>query len=64
MAHFGKKNSFFYIYLFYWFDQKKLFKTNPNIPQDLSLFKHDKKNKLSEYFCARFWDSHFFLLKR
>ena len=40
---------------------KKVVKTNPNFPQDLTLFKLVKKNKLSEYFCAPFWDSHFWL---
>ena len=60
MAHFGKKKKFVNIYPFYWLDQKKLFKSNTNIPQNLSLFKHDKKNKLSEYLSSRFWDSHFF----
>ena len=30
----------------------------------MPLFKYVKKNKLSEYFSAPFWDSHFFCLKR
>ena len=30
----------------------------------ISPFKHGKKNKLSEYYNARFWDSHFFWLNR
>ena len=34
------------------------------MPQDLPLFKLGKKNKLSEFFSARFWDSQFFWLKR
>ena len=38
--------------------------TNPNFSQDLPLFKHGKKNKLSEYFSAPIWDSNFFWLKR
>ena len=33
--------------------------TNPNFTQDFTLFKHGKNNKLSEYFSARFCDSHF-----
>ena len=41
---------------FDWFDQKQLF-TNPNFPHDFPLFKIVKKNKLSEYFSAPFWDS-------
>ena len=34
-------------------------KTNPNFALDFPLFKLVKKNKLSEYFCTPFWDSHF-----
>ena len=37
--------------------------TNQKFPQDFPLFKHVKKNKLSEYFSAPLWDSLFFLLK-
>ncbi len=38
---------------------KKFVLTNPNITKNLLLFKHGKKNKLSEYISGRFWDSHF-----
>ena len=27
-------------------------------------FKHGKKKKISAYFCARFWDSHFYLKRK
>ena len=54
-----RKTSFFKYILHFTGLIKKSFKTNPNFPQDFPLFKHVKKNKLSEYFCALFWDSHF-----
>ena len=54
---FCREKQFLLIFIpFYWFNQKKLFKTNPNFPQDMPLFKHSEKNKLSDYI----WDSHFF----
>ena len=37
---------------------KQVVKRYPNFPQDWPLFKLVKKNKLSEYFCATFWDTH------
>ena len=45
---------------FYWFDQKELFKQIQIFP-GFAPFKHGKKNKLSEYFSARFCDSHFYV---
>ena len=46
---FCREKQFLLILLpFYWFDQKQLFK------QINILFKHAKKNKLSEYFSAPF----------
>ena len=39
-------------------------KNKLNFPQDLPLFKHAKENKLSEYFSACFWDSHFMSKKK
>ena len=54
----GEKQFLLIFVPFYWFDQKKFFFLNPNISQDLPLFKHGKKNKLSEYICVRFWDRH------
>ena len=41
---------------FYWFDQKKL---KSKYSKDFPLFKHVKKNKLSEFLCTHFWDSQF-----
>ena len=49
---------------FYCFVQKGLFTTNPNFPLDLLLFKLFEKNKLTDYFCAPFWDSHLLTKKR
>ena len=40
--------------MFYCFEQKVFFTTNPNFPHDLLLFKIVEKNKLSEYFYAPF----------
>ena len=59
----GRKTVFVNIYplLLVW--SKTFVLTNPNLSQDFTLFKHGKKNKLFEYFSARFWDSHFFDLK-
>ena len=33
-------------------------------PSGFAPFKYGKKNKLSEYFSARFWDSHFYVQKK
>ena len=54
---FGGKNSFTGLI-------KKVVWTNPNFPLDSPLFKLFMKNKLSEYFCASFWDKSYFWLKR
>ena len=43
---------------------KKVVQTNPNFPQDLLRIKYGKKNKLAEYFSARFCDSHFNVKRR
>ena len=48
---------------FYLLDQKKLFKKIQIFFQDLPLSKYGKEKKISEYFSAPFWDSHFFWLK-
>ena len=55
----GEKKFLLIFIPFYWFDQKQFFKLI-QISSGFSPFKHGKKNKLSEYFSARFWDSHFF----
>ncbi len=44
---------------FDWFDQKQLYKLIQIFHSFFFLFKHGKKSKLSEFFSARFWDSHF-----
>ena len=46
---------------FYWFDQKKV---KSKYSKDFPLFKHVKKNKLSEFLCAHFWESLFGQKKR
>ena len=50
----GEKQFLLIFVPFYWFDQKQLFK-------QIQIFcnKLVKKNKLSEYLCASFRDSHF-----
>ena len=48
---------------FYWFNQKHFFKLI-QISSGFSPFKHGKKNRLSEYFSARFWDSQILTKKR
>ena len=55
----GEKQFLLIIVLFYCFEQKGLFTTNPNFPLDFPLFKLVEKNKLSLYFWASFWASHF-----
>ena len=57
-----RKTVIFYICIVFCFEQKGLFTTNPNFPQDLLLFKLVEENKLSDYFWSYFWDR-FFLLK-
>ena len=54
MAHFVLKNSFFNIYPLLPVCLKKLFKQIQIFPQDFPIFKNVKKNRLSEYFSARF----------
>ena len=46
----GEKQFFFIFVQFYCFEQKRLFRTNPNFPPDLLLFKCVEKNNLSDYF--------------
>ena len=54
-----EENLFFLIFVpFYWFDQKRLLQIQ--IFLRIYLFKCVKINKLSEYFSAPFWESHFF----
>ena len=36
---------------------------NSKFSSGFATFKHDQKNKLSEYFSPRFWDSHFYVQK-
>ena len=48
---------------FYWFDQKSCLNKS-KFSTGVAPFKHGKKNKLSEYFSARFWDSHFMHKKK
>ena len=48
----GEKQFLLIFICFYWFDQ--------NFLQDLPLIKYGKKNNLSEYFSARFYNSHFY----
>ena len=57
----GRKTFLLIFVSFYWFDEKLLFNQIKKFLQDFPLFKHGKKNKLSEYFSARFWDSHFYV---
>ena len=59
----AKKVLFLIFVHIYWFDQKQLFK-QILILLRIYPFKHVKKNKLSEYFIAPFWDSHFLTKKR
>ena len=55
------RNFFYYIFIpFYWFKQKQLFK-QIQIFLRFASFKHGKKNKLSEYYSARFCDNNFCL---
>ena len=54
VAHFEEKNCFVNIVTFYCFEQKGLFITKPNWPQDFPLFKLVAKNKLSKYFRVSF----------
>ena len=56
-AHFEEKKQFLLIFVsFYCFEQKGLFTTSTNFLLDFPLFKLVKKNKLSMYFWASFWD--------
>ena len=50
---FGENEFLLILIPFYWFDQKQLFKLI-QIFHRICPFKHGKKNKLSEYFGARF----------
>ena len=73
LSIYGEKQFLLIIVPFYWFDQKHFINfcllllvwwknvvwPNSNFPKDLPLFKHGKKNKLSAYITARFWDSQF-----
>ena len=45
---------------FYYFDQKSSLNKS-KFSSVFAPFKHGKKNKLSEYFNARLWDSHFYV---
>ena len=56
----GEKQFLLIFVTLYWIDQKQLFKQIQIFP-GFSPFKHGKTNKLSEYFSALFWDSHFCL---
>ena len=49
----GEKQFLLIIISFYWFDQKQFFK-QIQIFLRICPFKHGKKNKLSEFFSARF----------
>ena len=61
MALLWEEKQFLLIFIpFYWFDQNSSLNKSKYF-LDLSLFKNGKKNKLSEYFSARFWDSHFYV---
>ena len=55
---FWRKSIFLIIIPFYWFNKKNWFKQIQIFPE-FALFKHVKKNKLSEFFSACFWGSHF-----
>ena len=58
-----RENFFFHIIPFYLFNKKKLFK-QILIFLRFDSFKHDRKNKLSEYFSDRFCDSKFMSNKK
>ncbi len=59
-----RRKKFLLIFVpFYCFEQKGLFTTNPNLPQDFPIFKLVKKI-ISEYFNASFCDNHFLTKKR
>ena len=60
---FGKKQLLLLFIPFYLFHQKRCLNKS-NFSSGFALFKHGRKNKLSEYFSVRFWDSHFFGIKR
>ena len=60
MANFEEKNFFLEFVPFDWFDQRIVVLPNSYFNQDLTLFKHVKKNQLSNSFIALFWDSRFF----
>ena len=63
MAHFVGKNSFVNIYplLRVWLKNSCLNKSK--FSSGFSPIKYGKKNKLSEYIIARFWDSLFYVYK-
>ena len=64
MAHFEKKNSFcLYLSPFTGLIKNSCLNKS-NFPQDLPLFKYGKKNKLSNFFGARLWDSYFYVKKK
>ena len=62
--NFLRKTVFVNIYPLLLVGSKKVVYTNPNFPQDLPLFKYGKKNKLAEYFSARFCDSHIYVKRK
>ena len=51
----GEKQFLLIFNPFYWFDQKKSL-NNSKISSGFAPLKQAKKNKLSKYFSARFWD--------
>ena len=57
----GENQFFFNNYPILLVCSNTIVKTNPNFPQDFPLSNMVRKNKLSEYFSARFLDSHFYV---
>ena len=58
----GKKQFLLIFVPFYWFI-KKCCLNKSKFSSGFAPLKHGKKNKHSEYFCARFCDSHFYVQK-
>ena len=60
----GEKQFLLTFIHFYWFDQKQLLIQIQIFLQDFPLFKHGKKNKLSDYFSACFYEIVTFMSKK
>ena len=56
----GEKQFLLIFIPFYWFDENSSLNVS-KFSSGLVPFKLGKKNKLSEFFSARFWDSHFYV---